>query len=80
MNKTRYKKGIIISDKMNKTRIVLYKKKSIHKKYGKIIYKNKKFYAHDEKNLTKEGDYVKIINIRPLSKTKCWLIKKKIKK
>ncbi|MDH3004214.1 MAG: 30S ribosomal protein S17 [Candidatus Shikimatogenerans sp. JK-2022] len=74
------KEGIIISDKMNKTRIVLYKKKIKHKKYGKIILKNKKYYAHDENNLTKKGDYVKIINVRPLSKTKFWLIIKKIKK
>ncbi|WGH25022.1 MAG: 30S ribosomal protein S17 [Candidatus Shikimatogenerans bostrichidophilus] len=69
------KKGIIISDKMNKTRIVLYKKRIIHKKYKKIIFKNKKFYAHDEKNLTKIGDNVVIMKVRPLSKTKSWIIK-----
>ncbi|MDH3005138.1 MAG: 30S ribosomal protein S17 [Candidatus Shikimatogenerans sp. JK-2022] len=72
--------GIIISDKMNKTRIVLYNKKIKHKKYGKIIFKKKKIFAHDEKNITKIGDYVKIISIRPLSKKKSWLIKEIINK
>ncbi|WGH25207.1 MAG: 30S ribosomal protein S17 [Candidatus Shikimatogenerans bostrichidophilus] len=79
MKKIKTRVGLIISDKMNKTRIVLYKKKITHKKYGKIIFKNKKYFAHDEKNLTKRGNYVKIISIRPLSKKKAWLIKKIIK-
>lgn len=80
MKKKQIREGIIISDKMNKTRIVLFKKKIKHKKYKKFINKDKKYYAHDEKNLSKIGDYVKIINIRPLSKTKSWLIIKIIKK
>ncbi|MDH3004930.1 MAG: 30S ribosomal protein S17 [Candidatus Shikimatogenerans sp. JK-2022] len=67
-------KGVVISDKMNKTRIVLYRKKKTHKKYGKIFFSKKKYFAHDEKNLTKIGDIVEIINIRPLSKKKKWLI------
>ncbi|WGH24840.1 MAG: 30S ribosomal protein S17 [Candidatus Shikimatogenerans bostrichidophilus] len=74
------KKGIIISDKMNKTRIVLYNKKKKHNKYGKFININKKFYVHDEKNLSKKGDCVYIKKTRPLSKTKFWVIKKIIKK
>ncbi|WGH24655.1 MAG: 30S ribosomal protein S17 [Candidatus Shikimatogenerans bostrichidophilus] len=74
------KKGIIISDKMNKTRIVLYVKKKRHNKYGKFINITKKFYAHDEKNLSKYGDYVSIISTRPLSKTKFWVIKKILNK
>ncbi|MDH3004715.1 MAG: 30S ribosomal protein S17 [Candidatus Shikimatogenerans sp. JK-2022] len=80
MKKIKTKEGIIISDKMNKTRIVLYKKKITDKKYKKIIFRKKKYFAHDEQNLTKIGDYVKIINIRPLSKNKKWLINKIIKK
>ncbi|WGH25760.1 MAG: 30S ribosomal protein S17 [Candidatus Shikimatogenerans bostrichidophilus] len=70
-------KGLIISDKMNKTRIVLYSKKKKHKKYGKMILIKKKYFAHDENNITKKGDIVKILQVRPLSKNKFWIIKKK---
>ncbi|WGH25481.1 MAG: 30S ribosomal protein S17 [Candidatus Shikimatogenerans bostrichidophilus] len=72
--------GLVISDKMNKTRTILYYKNKKHKKYGKLIKKKKKYYAHDENNKTKKGDYVKIICVRPISKKKCWIIKKKLKK
>ncbi|WOX79420.1 30S ribosomal protein S17 [Candidatus Shikimatogenerans bostrichidophilus] len=74
------KEGIIISDKMNKTRIVLNKIIIKHKKYRKTILKKKKYYVHDEKNITKKGDLVKIIETRPLSKKKRWIIKKIINK
>ncbi|WGH28138.1 MAG: 30S ribosomal protein S17 [Candidatus Shikimatogenerans bostrichidophilus] len=73
------KEGLIISDKMNKTRIVLEKKIFKHKKYYKNIKKYKKYFVHDEKNITKIGQYVKILEIRPISKNKCWIIKKIIK-
>ncbi|WGH27145.1 MAG: 30S ribosomal protein S17 [Candidatus Shikimatogenerans bostrichidophilus] len=80
MKKKKLIKGIIISDKMYKTRIVLEKKNKKHKKYYKNIYKKKKYFVHDEKNITKLGQYVKIYKTRPLSKKKCWIIKKIIKK
>lgn len=72
------RKGIIISDKMNKSRIVLeiVKNKKKHIKYKKIILRKKKYYAHDERNITKTGDKVILLECRPLSKTKRWIIKK----
>ncbi|WXB47363.1 MAG: 30S ribosomal protein S17 [Candidatus Shikimatogenerans sp. Tmey] len=71
------KKGIIVSDKMNKTKVVLIKLIKKNKKYKKNIFYNKKYFAHDENNIYKKGDYVYIKNIRPLSKKKKWLIIKK---
>ncbi|WGH27658.1 MAG: 30S ribosomal protein S17 [Candidatus Shikimatogenerans bostrichidophilus] len=78
--KIKKKKGIIISDKMNKTRIVYNNIKIKHKKYYKTIFRKKKYFVHDEKNISKKGDFVEIIKTRPLSKKKCWVIKKIIKK
>ncbi|XBT18146.1 MAG: 30S ribosomal protein S17 [Candidatus Shikimatogenerans sp. Tser] len=72
------KKGIIVSDKMNKTRIIMIKKMKKISKYKKNIFYNKKYFAHDENNIYKNGDIVHIKNIRPLSKKKRWLIIKKI--
>ncbi|WGH26716.1 MAG: 30S ribosomal protein S17 [Candidatus Shikimatogenerans bostrichidophilus] len=78
-NKKKKKKGIIISDKMNKTRIVLNNIKVKHKKYLKTIFRKKKYYVHDEKNISKKGDFVEIFQTRPLSKKKFWVINKIIK-
>ncbi|WGH26115.1 MAG: 30S ribosomal protein S17 [Candidatus Shikimatogenerans bostrichidophilus] len=80
INNRKIREGIIISDKMNKTRIVYYNKKKNHKKYKKKIFKKKKYFVHDEKNITKKGQYVKIMETRPLSKKKCWIIKEIINK
>lgn len=52
--------GIVIKNKMDKTITVAVKKQISHKKYGKIIIKTNKYYAHDEKNECKRGDVVKI--------------------
>ncbi|WP_185859701.1 30S ribosomal protein S17 [Blattabacterium cuenoti] len=64
--------GIVTSDKMDKTIIVSEIKKVKHKYYGKSILKKKKYMVHDEKNISKNGDKVSIMEIRPLSKKKCW--------
>ncbi|WP_185852585.1 30S ribosomal protein S17 [Blattabacterium cuenoti] len=64
--------GIVTSDKMDKTIIVSETKKVKHKYYGKSILKKKKYMVHDEKNVSKNGDKVSIMEIRPLSKKKCW--------
>nr|QCI04691.1 ribosomal protein S17 [Apoglossum ruscifolium] len=64
--------GIVISNKMNKTIIVAVKKQISHKKYGKIIIKTNKYYAHDNLNQCQIGDRVKIQETRPLSKNKRW--------
>ncbi|AWU43684.1 30S ribosomal protein S17 [Blattabacterium sp. (Cryptocercus kyebangensis)] len=64
--------GIVISNKMNKTIIVSEIKKVKHKYYGKSILKKKKYMVHDEENKSKNGDKVRIMEIRPISKNKCW--------
>lgn len=66
--------GVVISDKGNKTVIVKVTRKVTHAKYKKIVSVSKKYAAHDEKNQFKTGDTVKIIESRPISKTKSWLV------
>ncbi|MCD6366379.1 MAG: 30S ribosomal protein S17 [Bacteroidales bacterium] len=64
--------GIVVSNKMDKTAIVVVQQKKKHPKYGKFVKKTTKFYAHDEKNDCSIGDLVQIQETRPLSKTKRW--------
>jgi len=64
--------GVVTSDKMNKTIVVAVKSKEKHPIYGKFVKKTTKFYAHDEKETCHVGDTVKIMETRPLSKTKRW--------
>ncbi|MDW8190065.1 MAG: 30S ribosomal protein S17 [Pseudobdellovibrionaceae bacterium] len=63
-------KGRVISDKMDKSRVVLIERIVKHPKYGKYIKRRKKVMAHDENNATKQGDLVKLMECRPLSKRK----------
>ena len=62
--------GVVTSTKMDKTITVLIERKIKHPIYGKFMKKSKKFTAHDEKNECNEGDTVKIMETRPLSKKK----------
>jgi len=62
--------GVVVSDKMQKTRIVRVMRLSKHPKYNKIIKRYNKFKAHDEKNITQVGDTVRIMETRPLSRDK----------
>ncbi len=64
--------GLVVSDKMDKTITVMVVRKVKHPKYGKFLKKSNKFHAHDEKRDAHIGDTVKIMETRPLSKTKCW--------
>ncbi|MDR3128822.1 MAG: 30S ribosomal protein S17 [Tannerellaceae bacterium] len=64
--------GVVTSNKMEKTITVAVKWKEKHPIYGKFINKTKKYHAHDEKNECGIGDVVKIMETRPLSKTKRW--------
>jgi small subunit ribosomal protein S17 len=64
--------GIVVSNKMEKSIVVAVKRKVKHPIYGKFVNKTKRFVAHDEKNECSEGDTVRIMETRPLSKTKCW--------
>jgi small subunit ribosomal protein S17 len=64
--------GIVISNKMKKSIVVSEVKKVKHTMYGKFVLKTKKYMVHDEKNDCNIGDTVKIMETRPLSKSKCW--------
>jgi small subunit ribosomal protein S17 len=64
--------GVVVSNKMDKSITVAVKWKEKHPIYGKFVSKTKKYYVHDEKNDSKIGDTVKIMETRPLSKTKRW--------
>ncbi len=64
--------GLVVSNKMDKSIVVSVERKVKHPKYGKFMKKTTKFMAHDEKNECNEGDIVKIMETRPLSKNKCW--------
>ena len=64
--------GVIVSNKMEKSIVVLVERKVKHPKYGKFVKKSTKFMAHDEKNECNIGDTVRIMETRPLSKNKCW--------
>ncbi len=66
--------GVVFSDKMDKTITVTVKWKEKHPIYGKFVSKTKKFHAHDEKNDCNIGDTVRIMETRPLSKTKRWRV------
>ena len=64
--------GIVTSSKMDKSIVVMVERRVKHPKYGKYVKKSSKFVAHDEKNDCNEGDTVKIMETRPLSKIKNW--------
>ncbi|MCL4126426.1 UNVERIFIED_CONTAM: hypothetical protein GTU68_026542 [Idotea baltica] len=64
--------GVVSSNKMEKSIVVSEVSKAKHPMYGKFVIKTKKYVAHDEKNDCNEGDTVKIMETRPLSKTKRW--------
>ena len=64
--------GVVCSNKMDKTITVAVKWKEKHPIYGKFVNKTKKYHAHDEKNECNIGDTVRIMETRPLSRTKRW--------
>ena len=71
-NLRKVRAGVVVSNKMDKSIVVAAKFKVMHPLYGKFVSKTKKYYAHDEKNECNVGDKVRIMEIRPLSKTKRW--------
>ncbi|MDP2653835.1 MAG: 30S ribosomal protein S17 [Candidatus Omnitrophota bacterium] len=79
-NRRKFLAGEVVSDKMNKTRVVQIRWASKHSKYEKTIRRAAKYKAHDEQNATKTGDFVRIMETRPLSKDKRWIICEVIKK
>ena len=74
-NKTqRTIEGRVVSNKMHKTVTVLLERQVQHPLYGKIVRRSTKVHAHDENGQCKEGDTVRIVECRPLSKTKNWRV------
>ena len=72
--------GIVASDKMDKTITVAVERKVKHPIYGKFVKKTTKFHAHDEQSTAGAGDTVRIMETRPLSKTKRWRLVEIIEK
>ncbi len=72
VKKTR--EGVVVSDKMTKTRVVMIERVFRHPRYERVITRSKRLKAHDEQNTTKVGDRVLIEETRPLSKEKRWRI------
>jgi small subunit ribosomal protein S17 len=64
--------GLVVSDKMNKTVVVRIDRRMPHPTYGKMVTRTRKLKAHDEENSAKQGDTVRIMETRPLSKDKRW--------
>ena len=73
-NARKVREGIVISDKMNQTRIVAVTERVRHAKYSKFVLRTKKLYVHDETNDANVGDKVRVMETRPLSKTKRWRV------
>ena len=68
------REGVVVSDKMDKTAVVAVIERVRHPKYNKFVLRTKKLYAHDEANDANVGDKVRVMETRPLSKTKRWRV------
>jgi small subunit ribosomal protein S17 len=79
-NLRKTKAGVVSSNKMDKSIVVLVERKVKHPLYGKFVKKSTKFHAHDEKNECSIGDTVRIMETRPMSKTKRWRLVEIIEK
>ncbi|MCS6986434.1 MAG: 30S ribosomal protein S17 [Sphingomonadaceae bacterium] len=66
--------GTVVSDRCDKTVVVLVERRVAHPLYGKIIRRSKKYHAHDETNACRTGDVVRIEECRPISKLKTWRV------
>jgi small subunit ribosomal protein S17 len=74
------RRGIVVSDKADKTIIVKVDVTKLHPRYKKVVRRSVKFHAHDETNQAGIGDIVRIVETRPLSKTKCWRLAEIVEK
>ena len=72
--------GEVLANRMQKTIVVKVTRKKAHPFYKRVVARNKKFYAHDEKNEAHSGDVVRIEESRPLSKLKRWTLKEIVRK
>lgn len=72
-------RGVVVSDKADKTRVVSVQRTTRHTRYEKVIRRRSKFYVHDEKNESHVGDLVEVMGTRPLSKLKRWRLVRIVK-
>jgi len=72
--------GMVVSDKMQKTIVVRVERTLRHPVYKKVLTRSKKYKAHDENALAREGDLVQIVEHRPISKTKRWMLEQVIQR
>lgn len=66
--------GVVVSDKTDKTVTVLVERRVMHPLYKKFIKSSKRYRAHDEQNRCQEGEHVRIVECRPMSKSKRWAV------
>ena len=78
--KIRRMEGVVLSDKMDKTVVVQVTRLKQHRLYKKVIRQRRKFMAHDEDNACKVGDRVRIVESRPLSRHKHWVVETILKR
>jgi small subunit ribosomal protein S17 len=73
-SRRKVRQGTVVSDRMDKTVVVAVERRTAHPLYGKMITRTKKYHAHDEENDARTGDTVRIVETRPLSRTKRWRV------
>ena len=74
------REGVVVSDKMDKTRVVVVSWNTTHPRYRKVLRRSGRLYAHDEKNESHTGDKVRIMETKPLSKLKRWRVMQVLEK
>ena len=79
-SKRKVLRGVVVSDKMTKTRVISVDHVISHAFYSKTLRRHRKFYAHDEANESKAGDLVEIVSTRPLSALKRWRVSRIVEK
>ena len=79
-NRRKVRVGTVLSDKMEKTVIVGVERRVAHRLYSKQVVRTKKYYAHDEDGQAHQGDVVRIVETRPLSKQKRWRLVEVVEK
>jgi len=72
--------GSVMSDRMEKTVVVGVERRARHPRYGKVVRSVKKYKAHDEENICRVGDVVRIVESRPLSREKRWVVEEIVKR
>ncbi|KAF0126350.1 MAG: small subunit ribosomal protein S17 [Elusimicrobia bacterium] len=79
-NRRKAIRGVVVSDRMEKTRVISAERVFRHATYGKTVRRSSKFYAHDEANESKAGDLVEIVSTRPMSRLKRWRVARILQK